>query len=99
MAISADFTIDYTAKTVTHTSGTTVYTVLAFFQYLAATFASSSQMDDDYAFVSDTPTVYRWVNGWAFGAPTVDYKFLSGGGITSSDSNYIWSNLYSIGSQ
>ena len=99
MPISSDFSINYSAKTVTHTSGVTVYTVLAFFQWLAATFAASSQMDDDYAFVSDTPTVYRWVNGWAFGAPTNDYKFLSGGGITSSDSNYIWANLYSIGSQ
>jgi hypothetical protein len=99
MPISSDFSINYNAKTVTHTSGTDVYTVLAFFQWLAATFAASSQMDDDYAFVSDTPTVYRWVNGWAFGSPTNDYKFLRGGGITSSDSNYIWSNLYSIGAQ
>jgi len=99
MPIASDFTINYSAKTVTHSSGATVYTVLSFFQWLAATFAASSQMDDDYAFVSDTPTVYRWVNSWAFGAPTSDYKFLSGGGITSSDSNYVWANLYSIGSQ
>jgi len=99
MPISSDFSINYSAKTVTHIGGTDVYTVLEFFQWLASTFAASSQMDDDYAFVSDTPTVYRWVNGWAFGAPTEDYKFLSGGGITSSDSNYIWSNLYSLGSQ
>lgn len=99
MALVNDFTINYSAKTVTHTSGATVYTVLEFFQWLAATFAASSQMDDDYAFVSDTPTVYRWVNGWAFGSPTNDYKYLKGGGITSSDSNYIWANLYSIGAQ
>lgn len=99
MAIASDFSINYGAKTVTHTSGVTVYTVLEFFQWLASTFANSSQMDDDYAFVSDTPTVYRWVNGWAFGAPTDDYKFLKGGGITSSDTNYVWANLYSIGAQ
>jgi hypothetical protein len=99
MAIADDFTINYTAKTVTHSSGTTVYTSLAFFQWLAATFAASSQMDDDYAFVSDTPTVFRWVNGWAFGAPSTDYKFLKGGSIESSDGNELWSNLYSIGDQ
>jgi len=99
MAINNDFLINYDTKTVTHVSGTTVYTVLEFFQWLARTFAESSQMDDDYAFVSDTPTVYRWVNGWGFGNPTEDYKFLKGGGITSWDSNYVWSNLYSIGTQ
>lgn len=100
MAIADDWTITYgSTKTVEHTSGTTVYTVLAFFQWLAAEFAAAAQMDDDYAFVSDTPTVYRWVNGWAFGAPTTDYKYLSGGSIASSDDNELWSNLYSIGSQ
>jgi hypothetical protein len=99
MAIQDDWTIDYGAKTVEHTSGTTVYTVLAFFQWLATTFAASAQMDDDYAFVSDTPTVFRWVNGWAFGAPTTDFKFLKGASIESSDGNDLWTNLYSIGDQ
>ena len=56
-------------------------------------------MDDDYAFVSDTPTVYRFVNDWAFGAPSTDYKFLKGGSIESSDGNELWANLYSIGDQ
>ena len=100
MAIADDWTITYGAtKTVEHTSGATVYTVLEFFQWLAATFAAAAQMDDEYAFVSDTPTVYRWVNGWAFGEPTTDYKFLKGGSIASSDDNELWSNLYTIGSQ
>ena len=99
MALADDFTIDYGAKTVSHTSGTTVYTVLAFFQWLATTFAAQAQMDDAYAFVSDTPTVYRWVNGWAFGTPSSDYKFLKTGSIESSNENELWSNLYSIGSQ
>ena len=99
MAIADDFTITYgVTKTVEHTSGTTVYSVLAFFQWLAAEFAASAQMDDDYAFVSDTPTVYRWVNDWAFGAPTTDYKFLSGGAIESADADDLWSNIYHIGS-
>ena len=100
MAIADDWTITYGAtKTVEHTSGTTVYTVLEFFQWLAAEFAASAQMDDDYAFVSDTPTVYRWVNDWDFGAPSTDYKFLKGGSVESSDADELYANLYSIGSQ
>jgi hypothetical protein len=100
MAIQDDWTITYGAtKTVEHTSGTDVYTVLEFFQWLAAEFAAAAQMDDEYAFVSDTPTVYRWVNDWAFGAPSTDYKYLKGGSIASSDDNELWSNLYTIGSQ
>lgn len=98
MAISDDFSIDYDAKTVTHDSGTTVYTVLDFFKWLAGVFAQSAQMDDDYAFVSDTPTVYRWVSGWAMGDDT-SYQYLKGGSIESSDGNELWSNLYSIGDQ
>jgi len=99
MAIADDFTISYAAETVTHTSGATVYTVLEFFQWLAAEFAASAQMDDEYAFVSDTPTVYRWINGWAFGTPATDYKYLKGGAIESFDADELWANLYSIGSQ
>jgi hypothetical protein len=99
MAIGSDFTINYTNKTVTHASGATIYTVLAFFQHLASTFAAQAQMDDNYAFVSDTPTVYRWVNSWAFGSAANDIKFLKGGSIESADGNDLWSNLYSIGAQ
>lgn len=99
MAIADDWTINYTAKTVTHTAGATVYTMLAYFQWLAAEFAATAQMDDDYGIQSDTPTVYKWINGWAFGTPATDYKYLKGGSIESSDANEAWSNLYSIGSQ
>ncbi len=98
MAIQDDFTINYTAKTVTHTAGTTVYTTLAFFQWLAAEFAAQAQMDDPYSLVSDTPTVYRWVNDWAFGVEATDYKYLKGGAIESSDGDELWSNIYHIGS-
>ena len=99
MPLEAEWTVNYTAKTVTHTSGTEVYTVLAFFQWLAAKFAAEAQMDDDYAFVSDTPTVFRFINTWAFGAPTTDFKFLKGGSIESSNAQELWANLYSIGDQ
>lgn len=98
MPIGTDFTINYTAKTVTHSAGATVYTVLAFFQWLATTFAAEAQMDDDYAFVSDTPQVYRWVNSWDMGDET-SYQFLKSGAIESSDALKLYSNLYTIGSQ
>lgn len=98
MAIGDDFTVNYTAKTVTHTSGATVYTVLAFFQWLANVFAQVGQMDDDYAFVSDTPQVYRWVNAWNMGNET-SYQFLKGGSIETADGNDLFASLYAIGEQ
>lgn len=98
MAIESDFSVDYDLKTVTHSSGTAVYTVLEFFQWLAGLFAAAGQMDDDYAFVSDTDTVYRWVNGWDMGDDT-SYEFLKGGGVASSDAQKLYANLYSIGDQ
>lgn len=108
---SADWTINYALKTVTNDDSGTgnnlpqatgdyskIGPVLDFFQWLALEFANSSQMDDDYAFVSDTPTVYRWVNDWAFGHAD-DFKYLNGASITSSDADDFWSNAYTIGSQ
>ena len=105
---SADWTIDYGAKTVTNddsgtganlphdAGGTYQGDILDFFKWLAAEFASTSQMDDSYPIVSDTPTVYKWVNGWAFGHAD-DYKYLTGGDITSSDGNDAWYSVYTIG--
>lgn len=98
MSLETNFTVNYGAKTVTHTSGVEVFTVLAFFQWLAAKFAAESQMDDDYPFVSDTPQVYRWVNGWDMG-DDISYKFLKSGAVESADAQKLYSNLYTIGSQ
>ena len=103
MSLESNFTVNTTAKTVTHSSGTEVFTVLAFFQWLATKFAATGFMDDDYAFVSDTPQVYRWVNGWDMGDET-SYQFLKGGAVTTSDyvvdvSGKVFANLYTIGSQ
>jgi len=98
MSLESDFTVSYTAKTVTHSSGTEVFTVLAFFQWLATKFAAEAQMDDDYAFVSDTPQVYRWVNAWDMGDDN-SYKYLKAGAVESADAQKLYSNLYTIGSQ
>jgi len=114
---SAHWTINYTAKTVTNNdagSGTNLpsafgdYTyvgaMIDFFQWLATTFANNAQMDDPYPIQSDTPTVYKWLNGWTFGSAN-DYKYLQGGSIEdpagsgTATADSLWSNLYSIGSQ
>ena len=114
---SADWSIDYVNKEVTNDDSGTgdwlpaafgdythVGEILDFFQWLATTFAATAQMDDEYPIQSDTPTVYKWLNGWTFGHAD-DYKYLKGGsiedpagsGTTFPDS--LWANLYSIGSQ
>jgi len=114
---SGDWTIDYGAKTVTNNDAATgtnlpsafgdntyVGPILEFFQWLATQFAAAGQMDDDYGIESQTPTVYKWLNGWTFGHAN-DYKYLSGGSIVDpvgSGSTYadsLWANLYTIGSQ
>ena len=114
---SSDWTINYSAKTVTNNDSgvgnnlpsafgddTYVGSILEFFQWLATTFASTAQMDDEYPIQSDTPTVYKWLNGWTFGHPD-DYKYLKGGSIEdpagsgTATADSLWSNLYSIGSQ
>lgn len=106
---SADWSIDYGAKTVTNNDsvaganlphdaiGTYQGHILEFFQWLALEFASTGQMDDTYPIVSDTPTVYKWLNGWGFGNAN-DYKYLTGGDISSSDGQDAWHSAYTIGS-
>ena len=107
---SAHWTIDYVAKTVTNndsgiganepaTTGNQTYvgTCLDFFQWIATTFAASAQMDDSYPIVSDTPTVYKWQNGWAFGH-AADTRYLTGGDFTSSDGLEQWNSVFTIGS-
>ena len=106
---SGDWTIDYVAKTVTNNdsgtganlphdaSGTYQGPILELFQWLAQTIANSGQMDDAYPIVSDTPTVFKWINGWAFGHAD-DYKYLTGGDITSSDGLDEYKSVFTIGS-
>ena len=118
MAFTAgDWTISYAAKTVTNNDAATgtnlpaafgdntyVGPILEFFQWLATQFAAAGQMDDDYPIESQTPTVYKWLNGWTFGHAN-DYKYLEGGSIVdpvgsgSANADSLWSNIYSIGSQ
>lgn len=114
---SADWAIDYGAKTVTNddsgtgtnlpaASGDNTYVgpILEWFQWLAAEFAATAQMDDAYGIESQTPTVFKWLNGWTFGHAD-DFKYLEGGDIEdpagsgTATADSFWSNVYSIGSQ
>ena len=106
---SGHWTIDYSSKTVTNNDsgtganlphdagGTYQGEILEFFQWLAQEFASTSQMDDTYPIASDTPTVYKWQQELAFGHAD-DYKYLTGGDITSADGLDEWKSVYTIGS-
>ena len=65
MAIGDDFTIDYVAKRIRHsTTATTVWTVNALYSYLQDTFDEIDQMDDPIPMSAQTPTEYTLINGW-----------------------------------
>jgi hypothetical protein len=115
---SADWTIDYTNKTIGNDDSgvgnnlpsalgdySKIGSVLEFFQWLAAEFAATGQMDDLYPIQSDTPTVFKFLNGWTWETPEEDFKYLDGGSIEdpagsgTATADSLWSNLYSIGSQ
>jgi hypothetical protein len=101
MAIQDDWTINYSAKTVTHSAGATVYSVNALYSWLMDEFDELSQMDDEVPMSAQTPTEYSLINGWTFGNDVEDVKFLSGGAITLVDTangNDVWANVYSVGS-
>lgn len=114
---STDWSINYTTKKVTNDDSGTgdwlpstfgdnthIGPILEFFQWLAGEFAATAQMDDSYGIVSDTPTVYKWLNGWTFGHAD-DFKYLEGGSIEdpsgsgTATADSFWSNTYSIGAQ
>lgn len=98
MAIQDDFTINYSAKTITHTAGTTVYTVNQLYSWLMDEFDELDQLDDPVPMAASTPSEYSFINGWTFGAPTTDINFLKGGAITDTADDTVWSNIYTIGS-
>lgn len=114
---SADWAIDYVNKTVTNDDSGTgdwfpsafgdnthVGPIIEWFQWLAAQFAATAQMDDAYGIESQTPTVFKWLNGWTFGHAD-DFKYLEGGSIEdpsgsgTATADSLWSNPYSIGEQ
>jgi len=94
--IQDDWTINYGAKTITHTSGVTIYTVLALYSWLMDVFDDASQMDDDVPMSAQTPTEFTLINGWTIAAAS--YPFLKGGAVTDGTNNDVWANVYTLGS-
>lgn len=82
MPISSDFTIDYTDKKVTHTSGATVYTVRNLYTYLQDTFDESDQINDSVPMSAQTPNEYTLINSWFIDDASM--QFLKSGSIQTS---------------
>ena len=90
MAIGDDFTVDYTDKKVTHTSGTTVYTANALYSWLMDTFDELTQLDDQVPMSAQTPSAYTLVNGWYMDDDSM--KYLKEGAIETDG----WNNVVLI---
>ena len=95
MVIQDDWTINYTTKTITHTAGTTVYTVLSLYSWLMDVFDDAPQMDDSVPISAQTPVEFTLVNGWSI--PEASYPFLKGGAITDTTNDDLWANVYTLG--
>lgn len=99
MAIQDDFTLNYSAKTISHTSGSTRYTVNALYSWLMDLFDDQTQMDDTVPMSAQTPTEYTLINGWTFGSDS-DVGYLYGGSIVVSKATTdrdVWANFYTLG--
>jgi len=81
MTIATDFTIDTVNSRITHTSGTTVYSVNALYSYLESLFAGVAYMQYKPPMSASTPTNYTMINGWFIDEATL--QFLSGGGLAT----------------
>lgn len=84
MAISDDFSIDYTNKRIYYaTPGSgSIYTVNELYTYIMNTFDELAQMDDTIPMSAQTPTNYTLINGWFMDERS--FHFLKGGAIETS---------------
>lgn len=99
MAIQDDFSLNYSTKKISHTSGTTRYTVNELYSWLMDLFDDSGQMDDTVPMSAQTPTEYTLINGWTFNADS-DVGYLYGGSIVvekSGSDRDVWANFYTLG--
>jgi hypothetical protein len=79
MAIGDDFSISYDNKIVSHSAGTTIYSVQQLYSYLQNTFDEQSQMDDTVPMSAQTPSEFTLINGWFI--PDKSTQFLASGSI------------------
>ena len=95
MAIQDDWTINYSAKTITHSSGSTVYTTLEMYSWLMDVFDDANQMDDPVPMSAQTPTAFSLINGWSI--PSASYQYLKGGAVNDTTNNDLWASIYTLG--
>lgn len=99
MAIQDDFTLNYSTKKISHTSGTTRYHVNALYSWLMDLFDDAGQMDDTVPMSAQTPVEYTLINGWTFNADS-DVGYLYGGSIVvekATTDRDVWANFYTLG--
>lgn len=85
MAIGDDFALDYVNKRVYHSSGSTIYTVNAFYSWIMDEVDELGAMDDEVPMSAQTPTSYTMINGWYLQEAAT--QFLEGGAIQTSGYN------------
>lgn len=105
MAVQNDFTIYPKTKVIRHTSGTTVYSAVAFYSYLMTTFDEPGYLTYETPIKFNTPTSFTMINGWFLDdgdgntADTEDghiLKYLTGGGIDTSGYSTITDKVYML---
>ena len=86
MAIQDDFTVFPASKTIRHTSGTTVYTAVAFYSWLMNTFDEPGYLTYETPIRFNTPSSFTMINGWFLdnGDGSDILQFLTEGGIDTS---------------
>lgn len=86
MAIADDFTIHPASKVIRHGSGTTVYSVVAFYSWIMDTFDEPGYMSYQTPMKYNTPTSYTMLNGWFLdnGDGSNILEYLTGGSIDTS---------------
>jgi hypothetical protein len=98
MAIQDDFTIYPYSKVIRHTSGTTVYTVTAFYSWLMDTFDEPGYMTYQRPMKYDTPTSFTMLNGWFLddGDGSNILQYLTGGSILTSGQGTVDDPVYML---
>ena len=84
--IQNDFTIYPKTKVIRHTSGTTVYTAVAFYSYLMTTFDEPGFLTYQTPIRFNTPQSFTMLNGWFLddGDGSNILQYLTGGGIDTT---------------
>jgi len=96
MAFLDDWSLDYSAKTITH-SGSNRWTVRNFYSELMDLFDDAGQMDDQVPMSAQTPKEFKLIHGWSLGSDA-DYQYLYEGSVIDELNSDIWASFYTLGS-